>query len=497
MINASLKVFAMNGYAHASTDDIVREAGISKGLLFHYFVSKLGLYSFIYDYSIRYVILELTTGVDKEETDYFRLVGQIREAELQVMRNYPCMMLFLNNSRLENVSEVLLETEDKRNILSEKYADTGKARLKNIVKDSIHTNESNISFIQALNEGYSYKVWMNGRSKGKTRPWHRARIIASVPIDEYFDIYGSYHAELMYPGDLNGGAENVANCRCWLRYTNNRPSNLRRKGSSSRSNSKSTQNNSINTSNKKNIGSKVKERVSSTIARIQIKLKKEAKNVLSSNSSKSIKSNKEQMVLPIDEEELTRKIKKHIIGKDTELISELIITLSKRIPNRHKEYGAARFITGQVKRRFTSNNSKYIKIPKKIKKKGLEKGLHSLLHNHPFGESPLPSPEDIYVYMLYKVRFGISFNENGMVILRNKRPIANKRNAKKISREVSNIVMEIKLNYHTYNPNWCDLTKEEYYKSLNEYTIKNNEYFYKLYKQRLKKYGIDIIFIKL
>ena len=65
MINASLKVFAMNGYAHASTDDIVREAGISKGLLFHYFVSKLGLYSFIYDYSIRYVILELTTGVDK------------------------------------------------------------------------------------------------------------------------------------------------------------------------------------------------------------------------------------------------------------------------------------------------------------------------------------------------------------------------------------------------------------------------------------------------
>lgn len=122
MINASLKVFAMNGYAHASTDDIVREAGISKGLLFHYFASKLGLYSFIYDYSIRYVILELTTGVDKEETDYFRLVEQIKEAELQVMRNYPCMILFLNNSRLENVSEVLVETEDKRNILSEKYA---------------------------------------------------------------------------------------------------------------------------------------------------------------------------------------------------------------------------------------------------------------------------------------------------------------------------------------------------------------------------------------
>ena len=132
----------------------------------------------------------------------------------------------LRKNSIRNLSD-----SEIRKILSEKYADTGKARLKNIVKDSIHTNESNISFIQALNEGYSYKVWMNGRSKGKTRPWHRARIIDSVPIDEYFDIYGSYHAELMYPGDLNGGAENVANCRCWLRYTNRTPSNLKSKSS--------------------------------------------------------------------------------------------------------------------------------------------------------------------------------------------------------------------------------------------------------------------------
>ena len=42
MINAALKVFALNGYRHASTDDIVREAAISKGLLFHYFENKLG-----------------------------------------------------------------------------------------------------------------------------------------------------------------------------------------------------------------------------------------------------------------------------------------------------------------------------------------------------------------------------------------------------------------------------------------------------------------------
>lgn len=123
MINAALKLFAMNGYGHASTDDIVREAGISKGLLFHYFISKLGLYSFVYDYSVRYMMLELSTGVSAKETDYFELLGQMKQAQLQVMKNYPYMLQFLNKSKEENVSEALVETEDKRNILSGYYSE--------------------------------------------------------------------------------------------------------------------------------------------------------------------------------------------------------------------------------------------------------------------------------------------------------------------------------------------------------------------------------------
>lgn len=123
MINAALKLFAINGYGHASTDDIVREAGISKGLLFHYFISKLGLYSFVYDYSVRYMMLELSTGVSAKETDYFELLGQMKQAQLQVMKNYPYMLQFLNKSKEENVSEALVETEDKRNILSGYYSE--------------------------------------------------------------------------------------------------------------------------------------------------------------------------------------------------------------------------------------------------------------------------------------------------------------------------------------------------------------------------------------
>lgn len=121
MINAALKVFAGNGYGHASTDEIVREAGISKGLLFHYFISKLGLYTFVYDYSVKYMLLELTSGVSKEETDFFTLIDQIKQSQLQVMKNYPHMLHFMNRSKYEDVSEALVETEEKRGVLPEWY----------------------------------------------------------------------------------------------------------------------------------------------------------------------------------------------------------------------------------------------------------------------------------------------------------------------------------------------------------------------------------------
>ncbi len=119
MINAALKIFAQRGYRHASTDDIVREAAISKGLLFHYFESKLGVYSFIYDYSVRYMILEFKTAVDPSEKDLFEVMKQIQRARMNAMRGYPYMQQFLNRSMSEDVSEALLSVEDKRCALEE------------------------------------------------------------------------------------------------------------------------------------------------------------------------------------------------------------------------------------------------------------------------------------------------------------------------------------------------------------------------------------------
>lgn len=122
VINAALKVFAVQGYRHGSTDIIVREAAISKGLLFHYFENKHGVYQFIYDYSAKYMNLELRANVSPKEKDLFAVVKQIERAKMNAMKGYPYMQRFLERSVMEDTCEALLAVEEKRSALEETYA---------------------------------------------------------------------------------------------------------------------------------------------------------------------------------------------------------------------------------------------------------------------------------------------------------------------------------------------------------------------------------------
>lgn len=126
MINAALKVFGMNGYRHAGTDEIVREAAVSKGLLFHYFENKIGAYTFSYDYSVRYLSMELKSNVDPNEKDMFTIIRQMELAHMTAMRGYPYMRQFIIRSFYEDVSEALLAIETKRNAIMDVYEAIGR-----------------------------------------------------------------------------------------------------------------------------------------------------------------------------------------------------------------------------------------------------------------------------------------------------------------------------------------------------------------------------------
>ena len=127
IINAALLVFALNGYRHASTDDIVKLASISKGLLFHYFESKLGLYVFLYEYSSRFMLLEFSREIKETDNDLFLLMKKMETGRMRVLKMYPYMRRFLDMAEKEEwqvavdaVAEAHKNYEDKiRNYLGQ------------------------------------------------------------------------------------------------------------------------------------------------------------------------------------------------------------------------------------------------------------------------------------------------------------------------------------------------------------------------------------------
>lgn len=95
IFNAAMEIFAVNGYDNGSTQEIVKKAGISKGLLFHYFETKKELYYFLYDYCFRVLQLEVRSSSPATGEDYFDLVYRLVDIETTIMGHYPYMIAFL------------------------------------------------------------------------------------------------------------------------------------------------------------------------------------------------------------------------------------------------------------------------------------------------------------------------------------------------------------------------------------------------------------------
>lgn len=114
IMNAALKVFSKSNYKHASTDVIIKEADISKGLLFHYFTNKAGLYSFLYAYCVRYIQMERAQILQNPEEDFFKRMIQVEQAYQKASRKYPYIELFLTQAELEEEEEILLLIQEKK-----------------------------------------------------------------------------------------------------------------------------------------------------------------------------------------------------------------------------------------------------------------------------------------------------------------------------------------------------------------------------------------------
>jgi AcrR family transcriptional regulator len=95
IINAALKEFAAKGFDQASTNQIVKEAGIGKGMLFYYFKSKRALYFYLINYCIGIIKEKYLSCIDTSERNLFQRLKAISLIKMKFLNTYPDAMNFM------------------------------------------------------------------------------------------------------------------------------------------------------------------------------------------------------------------------------------------------------------------------------------------------------------------------------------------------------------------------------------------------------------------
>ncbi|MFD1363581.1 TetR/AcrR family transcriptional regulator [Lentibacillus salinarum] len=105
-MDAALAEFAENGYDRASTNRMVKAAGIGKGMLFYYFESKKELYHYLIDHALGIVRDHYLSLIDKQETDFIERMKQATKVKMASFAESPNVFNFLGTFFLESVPDL-------------------------------------------------------------------------------------------------------------------------------------------------------------------------------------------------------------------------------------------------------------------------------------------------------------------------------------------------------------------------------------------------------
>jgi TetR/AcrR family transcriptional regulator len=93
--DAVLREFAAKGYRDASTNRIVEDAGIGKGMLFYYFKNKAELFRSALVYCLDYIEEEYVRRLDFSEPDFIVRFSKAVEAKMAAYLRNPLPFTFL------------------------------------------------------------------------------------------------------------------------------------------------------------------------------------------------------------------------------------------------------------------------------------------------------------------------------------------------------------------------------------------------------------------
>jgi AcrR family transcriptional regulator len=107
ILDAAMQEFADFGYSGASTNRIVSKAGISKGLLFHYFGDKQGLCLYLWAHGISLLYRDVRLLLDLNNKDIFDVLKQAIVSKMAVAFEHPLESRFTVSMLAGDVPEAI------------------------------------------------------------------------------------------------------------------------------------------------------------------------------------------------------------------------------------------------------------------------------------------------------------------------------------------------------------------------------------------------------
>ncbi|MCJ1779444.1 TetR/AcrR family transcriptional regulator [Mammaliicoccus sciuri] len=188
IINSGLMEFSNYGYQQSSTNRIVENAGIGKGMLFYYFKNKKGLFKFLVDYSLDFIEEYYFKQIDTSEKDIFNRLVKQAKIKSNLMTIHPHMSKFLTKIVLEESEHHYISEEQDQHIkrLQSKVQNALFQDLdKNLFKENLNV-EMSINIIKYSIDGLAESM--------KTRITHQ--MIEQNDYQSFYDEFDLYIKEM-------------------------------------------------------------------------------------------------------------------------------------------------------------------------------------------------------------------------------------------------------------------------------------------------------------
>lgn len=182
ILNAALQEFAENGYEQASTNQIVKNAGIGKGMLFYYFKTKKDLYQYLIDHAINIMTEEYFQLIDTKEPDFIERLRKLARVKIKYYNENPNVSNFIGAVFLSDEVKLPVDLEKRlADLQAFAYSILYDDIDPTIFRDDINVDKA-FQLIRWSIEGYQNELMTE--FKGKP--------IASIDLDPYWEDFYEY-----------------------------------------------------------------------------------------------------------------------------------------------------------------------------------------------------------------------------------------------------------------------------------------------------------------